>query len=272
MSSLACTAAAGLLIALAAPTLANADQLAISFNGTATVGEPLSVVAHGTAGGAHRLFVYADQSGYQCAATPHNEYSYRAEVLALSSQAGDTVDAGSFSETFSYTPTTDLFEICAYLDEAPSGEPLATATDSPVQDPVNKYLEDETEAPPVSQSTSTLPGAIEPLPVNPQIEREYWERVAREATSRAESERARSLTQKLAHPNAVLHCVVPSLIGHSLRGSRRALTRGHCRLGRVHSARAAHGTLLVTRQTPAPGRRLPEGAAVGVTLGARQAH
>lgn len=44
----------------------------------------------------------------------------------------------------------------------------ATAPDS-----VCEYLANETEAPPTSSSSSVLPGAIEPLPVNPVIEAEF---------------------------------------------------------------------------------------------------
>jgi len=45
-------------------------------------------------------------------------------------------------------------------------------------DPVCEYLSKETEAQPVSETTETLPGAIEPLPVNPAIEAEFWADVA----------------------------------------------------------------------------------------------
>jgi YD repeat-containing protein len=46
------------------------------------------------------------------------------------------------------------------------------------QDPVNEYLADETLAQPTSYGTSTSPGAIEPLPVNAKIEKEWHEHPA----------------------------------------------------------------------------------------------
>ena len=43
------------------------------------------------------------------------------------------------------------------------------------QDPVNEYLAGQGEAQPTGTRTATGPGAIEPLPVNAQEEREFWE-------------------------------------------------------------------------------------------------
>jgi hypothetical protein len=66
-------------------------------------------------------------------------------------------------------------------------------------------------------------------------------------------------------PNAQ-GCVVPSLIGHSLGGTRRLLAAAHCTLGRVKVAQRKHGALVVARQSPGRGRHLGPGAAVVVTL------
>ena len=44
---------------------------------------------------------------------------------------------------------------------------------STLQDPVNEYLAGEAQAEPTSEGTATLPGAIEPLPVNTAIEKAY---------------------------------------------------------------------------------------------------
>jgi YD repeat-containing protein len=46
---------------------------------------------------------------------------------------------------------------------------------SAAQDPINEYLADREEAEASSHSTGTLPGAVEPLPSNPQITKEFWE-------------------------------------------------------------------------------------------------
>ena len=39
---------------------------------------------------------------------------------------------------------------------------------------VREYLENRSEAQPTGSSTSTLPGAIEPLPANKKLEEEFW--------------------------------------------------------------------------------------------------
>ena len=51
-------------------------------------------------------------------------------------------------------------------------------TGTAAQDPVNEYLSDMTLAQPTSYGTSTSPGAIEPLPVNAKIEKEWHEHPA----------------------------------------------------------------------------------------------
>jgi hypothetical protein len=40
---------------------------------------------------------------------------------------------------------------------------------------VNEYLSNRSQSQPFSTSTGTLPGAIMPLPVNAQLEKEFWE-------------------------------------------------------------------------------------------------
>jgi beta-lactam-binding protein with PASTA domain len=66
-------------------------------------------------------------------------------------------------------------------------------------------------------------------------------------------------------------CVVPKLLGKSLKANRRRLKRAGCRLGevaRVGGATAKNGRVI--RQSPKQGTVLESGAAVQVTLG-RQA-
>jgi hypothetical protein len=95
-----------------------------------------------------------------------------------------------------------------------------------------------------------------------QEERERRERAEREAAERERAERE-------AREARARECVVPSLLGDSLRKARRVLGRTHCRLGRVsRSHRHAHGSLVVTRQSPRPGSQLAGGARVTVTVGA----
>lgn len=63
-------------------------------------------------------------------------------------------------------------------------------------------------------------------------------------------------------------CVVPNLIGKSLKGAKKALARANCRLGKVRepnglTAKTDH----VVKQAPKPGRTLAQGAKVSIKLG-----
>jgi hypothetical protein len=113
-----------------------------------------------------------------------------------------------------------------------SDTPDARATSGLAEDPVNEYLEKAEPAQPTGSWTGTMPGAIEPLPVNQQAVREYWERVARAATSTVEREHAEHEAQE-AQRRITVQCVVPSLKGDSLARARRALLHAHCKLGKV---------------------------------------
>ena len=62
-------------------------------------------------------------------------------------------------------------------------------------------------------------------------------------------------------------CVVPALARKTLAGARRALTSAHCRLAamkRAYSRRVRSGRVLA--QTPAAGRKLPNGGGVSVVI------
>lgn len=64
-------------------------------------------------------------------------------------------------------------------------------------------------------------------------------------------------------------CVVPSLIGDSLRVARRKLSTAGCRLGRVSKPDGHHrGELVITKQSVRAGHKLSEWTAVAVKLGA----
>jgi secreted trypsin-like serine protease len=65
----------------------------------------------------------------------------------------------------------------------------------------------------------------------------------------------------------VVRCVVPRLKGRTLAGARTALTRAHCRLGRVtraYSSRVRAGRVVLQR--PVAGRRLARGTRVTVVV------
>lgn len=63
-------------------------------------------------------------------------------------------------------------------------------------------------------------------------------------------------------------CRVPALKGDTLTAARRALAKAHCRTGAIHKPAHYHGTLYVSAQGAAVGKRLPHGALVALTLGA----
>jgi hypothetical protein len=65
-------------------------------------------------------------------------------------------------------------------------------------------------------------------------------------------------------------CVVPKLKGLSLASAKAKLRRAHCRLGKVRKPRLRgaqkHKPLVVSRTSPAAGKRRPNGSAVNLTL------
>jgi hypothetical protein len=86
----------------------------------------------------------------------------------------------------------------------------------------------------------------------------------REAAERTEEQAEEA--QEAAPP-----CVVPSLRGYTLAAARHALTKHHCRPGKITRPAHHHGTLYVTAQGAPAGKRLRRGGRVALVLGAKQA-
>jgi hypothetical protein len=106
---------------------------------------------------------------------------------------------------------------------------------------------------------------------------EQQERERREAAEAAERKRveeaqAAARAQPTAKPQVsmLLRCVVPTLKGDTLRAARRAIISHHCRVGKIRRPRHHRGALVVTAQSPKHGRKLADGAAIALTLGARR--
>ena len=96
-------------------------------------------------------------------------------------------------------------------------------------------------------------------------------RLENQATATKERE-AREAAERLAkHPSSPALCVVPRLKGDSLATARNALSKAHCKLGKVSKSPGHHKPLLVTAQGPKTGKTLPNGAPIAVTLGASKA-
>jgi hypothetical protein len=70
------------------------------------------------------------------------------------------------------------------------------------------------------------------------------------------------------HRRRAPRCVVPALQGESLSGARIALSKAHCRLGKVSEPHAHHGGLVIATQSQAAGRRLSGGTLIAVHLSA----
>ncbi len=88
-------------------------------------------------------------------------------------------------------------------------------------------------------------------------------------------EYAQGATEEFTTPvtdSPPVRCDVPRLTGRSLRGVRRLLHAAHCTLGRVTAHRGRIGKLVVGSQNPRPGRRLPAGGAVAVSMQAHRQH
>jgi archaellum component FlaD/FlaE len=98
--------------------------------------------------------------------------------------------------------------------------------------------------------------------------REETERGQRaERQSKEAEEREEAATRKHEEEAAVVHCVVPSLTGDSLKSARTVLHKAHCRLGRVTMIRGTHGHDVVIAQSVKGGARSPANTEVGVVIG-----
>lgn len=158
----------------AAPAFAGAESLTITIPNAITVGKPGKIAVAGVADGSHRLFVYVDEAGRKCESNPAAE-STRVSTTALSSVAGEALEAGQFERTFTFLPRGLEARFCAYLDETGVGAPDVLV--GKTEDPVTEYLENETLAQPSETRTFAGPGAIEPRYVNQQVEEEFWANV-----------------------------------------------------------------------------------------------
>jgi hypothetical protein len=99
-----------------------------------------------------------------------------------------------------------------------------------------------------------------------QEERQSQEAPLKLVLEREEREAAEA--EAAASTPSVVECVVPSLRGDSLSKAQRALSKAHCKLGKVSKPEARHhGRLVVTQQRVGAGGKLPSGTRIGVTLG-----
>ena len=66
----------------------------------------------------------------------------------------------------------------------------------------------------------------------------------------------------------VVRCVVPRVIGMTIRKARTRIRAKHCTVGRIRRARSKRAGRVIA-QSPRPGRRLARGSRVSLVLGRR---
>jgi hypothetical protein len=171
---------------------------------------------------------------------PHPEY-----IQAGSGEQSVRLDLASIGATLQ-PATTYHYRVLA----SSGGYPIVVAPDQTFE------TRGQALEAPTGESTATLPGAIEPLPVNPQIEKEFWEHPPWDRVP-------------VSPPvgNVASACIVPSLKGDSLAAALRALLKAHCDLGTVSRPHKHHRALIVNAQSVRAGRELAQGTAVAVKLG-----
>lgn len=77
----------------------------------------------------------------------------------------------------------------------------------------------------------------------------------------------------IAAPAPEAHCVVPKLKGKKLKAAKKRLRRADCKIGHVGKRKGVSAkTGKVVKQKPKPGKVLPAGSTVKVTLGGRSAN
>lgn len=120
---------------------------------------------------------------------------------------------------------------------------------------------------------------------------EYVEKRATEAVAQAQAEARRKEEEQASSANGTIKpeqkvgtsgsasretteadagpsCLVPELVGDSIKKAREALHKHHCQLGRVRDTHGHHrGPLVVVGQQRAGGKELHAGARVGVSVG-----
>jgi hypothetical protein len=122
-------------------------------------------------------------------------------------------------------------------------------------------LREASEAPSIGEREAREHREAEERPAKEAAERAAKERESREAGERA----GREAGERAAAERAP-KCVVPRLKGDSLTQARRALSKAHCRVGKLTEPREYHGPLVVVRQSIRRGSKLTSGTRVAMTL------
>jgi beta-lactam-binding protein with PASTA domain len=89
-------------------------------------------------------------------------------------------------------------------------------------------------------------------------------RSAEDAAFRQREAEGHESSEPTAHPEQ--RCVVPALRGLTLSTARRALSKAHCRFGRISRPTRHQSVLVIVEQSPRHGKRLAAQAQVSVKL------
>jgi hypothetical protein len=114
-----------MLLALILAQSASAATSSVRFSADPTEDKPVTVTVSGSTETARSLFVKITANG-TCASTPD-----ATPATWLSSVYGDYISAGSYSRTYSYTPTAPgTYRVCTWVDQSSSGAQDASAQDT----------------------------------------------------------------------------------------------------------------------------------------------
>jgi hypothetical protein len=148
----------------------------------------------------------------------------------------------------------------------PGGSPVPPPenTSPPYKDELSPWVIEGTEKA-AAERTAKEQAERKAKEVHEQEEREAGESPLKLVLAREEREAAEVQAAQESE-SSVVQCVVPALKGDSLSRARRALSRAHCRLGKVSKPRRRHGALVVTAQSVRAGRKSAKGAGIAVKL------
>jgi hypothetical protein len=103
---------------------ASIDPVAVSADPTQSA--PVTITVSGTSEASRSLWVYRQTSSAGCAQTAYAD-STSGYASTLSASYGDSVGIGSFSKSYTFTPSdAGTLRICAYVAQYSSDTPLAT--------------------------------------------------------------------------------------------------------------------------------------------------
>lgn len=173
--------------------------------------------------------------------------------IAAHAAAGAAPRAGSDSSTPS---------------EPAKGEPPPAGTEGGSK-PAEGTAKPEPPVSPPPAAEETPGGAVEAEEEALSMEAEA-RLAAEEASALQRIERETGTEEQIGQPGgsaAMATCLVPSLRGDALRTARRALSKAHCKLGRVFGPRRHRARLVVTRQGERAGALLFNETPVAVRLG-----